>query len=274
MLERKILCVFLLLSTGLSIDLSNKAFKDYNAIKEIAGIHDIEKSKSTPPSTTTQKWYINMVDPSRKDLPKDMGDIKECPSGSQICGLTTIKLPGSDSEEITSEIFSFSSKLVPQFKEEDDGKLSVSLKGANWGDSTLDAVLNLKCTSDDDETLDATFDYSSLKVNWKNKLFCKDQKAGDGKNKKDHKDGDKKEGDKSHDGWGAFTWIFILLVLALAVYIIGQAWINTSRVGSSSDFFNELGDASVETLGKVPEFVKQVVTKVTGGADRGGYSAV
>ncbi|QPG72763.1 hypothetical protein FOA43_000064 [Brettanomyces nanus] len=262
----------LLVSTVFSIDLSNKAFKEYTAIKNIAGVHNIEKTKSTPPSTTTQKWYINMVDPEQKDLPKDIEDVKGCPSGSQICGLTTVKLPEGDDKEVTTEIFAFSSKLVPQFDDDDEhDELTVKLSGANWGDKTLEAVLNLKCSPDKKEdSLDVVFDYTTLKINWENNAFCKDASA-EKPHGKHHKDDHRHGKDRS---WGLFTWFFILLVLALAGYIIGQAWVNTSRVGNSGEFLNELGDATVETAGKVPEFLKQVVSKVTGGGDRGGYSAV
>lgn len=267
-----------LLASATAIDLSAEAFKNYPGVKKLAGVHQIKKTRSTPPSKTTQLWYINLVDPDSKDSKKEI-DIEGCPSGSQICGLTNVDIDG---KEVTTEIFSFSNQLNPKFNENVDRKheLVVALNGANWGDSTLNAALHLVC-SKKSSSIEANFDYETLKVKWTDEAFCTDSDAGgDDDGDDDDNDDDGKRGKhhkkphSGHESWGWFTWLFILVVLALAGYIIGQAWINTTRMGNSSEFFNELGDSLVETVGKAPEFLKQVATKVTGGADRGGYSAV
>ncbi len=268
---------------ALCLDLSDEGFNGFPKIKNIAGIHEIDNQKDTPPSVTIQKWYINMIDSSRNDLPKDMGKIEHCPPGSQICGLTIVKGPEIDKKEgAVTEVFTFSSQLVPQFeKNPEEHENIVKINGANWGDRSINAVLHLICPEPKmDESLNSSFDYKTLEIKWINNYFCPDDnssgKKGDGKDDQG-KDKDKKkgapDGDKHH-GWGLFTWIFIIVALTLSAYIIGQSWMNMGGSGSFNDFVAELRDSTDDTFSKIGEFAKQVVTKVTGGSDRGGYSAV
>lgn len=275
--------LLLLLQVVHCLDLSDKGFKGFPEIKKVAGIHEIENKKDTPPSITTQKWYINMVDTSRDDLPKDMGKIEHCPPGSQICGLTIVKGPEIQQKEgVVTEIFSFSNQLVPQFKKNpEEHENTVKLTGANWGDLSINAVLHLICPEPKEkETLESSFDYKNLDIMWKNNYFCPDANHGEkeGKGKDDHgKDDDrKKDKDKAErqHHWGIFTWIFIIVALTFSAYIVGQSWMNMGGSGSFNDFIAELRDSATDTFGKVGEFVKQVVTRITGGGDRGGYSAV
>ncbi|GMG40284.1 unnamed protein product [Ambrosiozyma monospora] len=135
-------------------------------------------------------------------------------------------------------------------------------------------MINLICNESagdnfDGLKLDSKFDQSLLKLPWESKHCCASAEAPD-----DDKKSNPDKGDDS-SGWGFLTWLFILLVLIFAAYIVGQAWINTSSMGNSSEFFTALVDSIVETCSKLPELIKEILAKVTGGGgNRGGYSAV
>ncbi|KAH3665765.1 hypothetical protein OGAPHI_003953 [Ogataea philodendri] len=258
--------LFLLVRLTAAIDISDSHFAEYPDIKQLAGVHQVDKTEETPPSTKKLSWYVNIYDPSSKDSKNDL-DVPECSKDSQVCGLTQITLP--DRDPLVTEVFAFSNKLNPQF-EDNSSSITVKLQGANWGALSLDTEIEFICGTEDtkDNLKLVSFDYSTAKFTFESKYACKSsqQPPKDGKEKSPKSD--------DSNSWGFFTWLFILLVIMMATYIIAQAWINTNRMGSSHEFLNELIESIIETLSKLPEFLREIGSKLFSSGNRGGYSAV
>lgn len=167
--------------------------------------------------------------------------------------------------------------------ESDDGKdgLRIHMKGGSWGDlGDLDALVDFLCVKDTkDEALEfLSWDLHTLKLQWKTTHACVqgDKPADPPKETpKEPQNGDKDKGgsDVSSAGWGWFTWMFIIVVLGLAVYIIGSAWVNYDRYGHIG-----LDSNHAEFLREIPflakDFARKVAGTFSGGSNRGGYSAV
>lgn len=168
--------------------------------------------------------------------------------------------------------------------------LRISIKGAAWGDAKdgLHGVIDFICAKDSDDADDKLLTYESwdlntLKLTWKTKHACENAasepgKGGDDDNKGgDNKDGDDKKNkdDDSNDSasWGWFTWLFILVALGSAVYIIVGAWLNYNRYGWSTDILPHS-----DIFRDIPFLVGDLIRKIAGtfssGSSRGGYSAV
>ncbi|KAG7800552.1 hypothetical protein KL929_000091 [Ogataea haglerorum] len=250
----------------MAIDISDEHFAAYPKMKELIGSHLVSKTEETPPSTKKITWYLKIIDSGSGSF-KDDTFPSECPKDSQLCGLTEISLPNRD--PVITEVFSFSNKLTPQF-DVNTSSFTVNLLGANWGAYTLDARIEFVCASEDNaEGLKlAMFDYSTVSLHYETACACK----SDERPPKDRKNKSPKNDDSN--SWGVFTWLFILLVIVMASYIIAQAWINTNRVGSSHEFLNELVESIVETVTKLPEFLREIANKLFSSGSRGGYSAV
>lgn len=261
----------MILTTGVaSLDLSNKHFEEFSNIKNLKGIRVYNEVLETPPSVTNSTWYLNFYDPSDKES-KEKLSIPDCPEDSQLCGVTTVSVPNK--EQLVSQVVSFSSALKPDFEQlPDDLKdmtgLTVKLNGANWGRSTVNAQIDLICTDNKDEKLELVqWDMKSLHLKLESQAVCSKSKGDDKKEKP-------KNPNDNTKSWGWFTWLFIFMVIILAGYIIGGAWVNVNR-GSSNEFLNELFESLVEFVSMIPHFVKEIFSKISGrSSERGGYSAV
>ncbi|KAJ5259314.1 hypothetical protein N7478_012295 [Penicillium angulare] len=101
-----------------------------------------------------------------------------------------------------------------------------------------------------------------LKLDWKTRYACYDYKGGNAGNTDPSKH------------WGFFTWMIIILFLAIAAYLIFGSWLNYNRFGARGWDLLPHGD----TLRDVPyifqDWFRRVVNTLQGGGSRGGYSAV
>lgn len=253
--------------------------------------HVVSHNVATPPSITNTTWYINPC----AALPRDASDAKMCPEGTQICGIQRIKPENSDwlltgvipvAGDLDGKQNGASITLLTP--ENDDGKhgLRIHTKGGTWGDlGALDSLMDFVCVKEEkDESLQfVSWDLHTLKLQWNTRLACAQGESPTEPPKDDPKKDDPKnpDGDKPKDGddvsasggWGWFTWLFIIIVLGSAVYIIGSAWANYSRYGHIG-----MDSSHAEFLSEIPYLVKDFVRKVagtfSGGSNRGGYSAV
>lgn len=222
-----------------------------------------------------------------------------------VCGIQHVKLQDKDKDSKDNEwlltgIIPVSGDLngkqtgatIALLKPDaDDGKsgLRVHMKGGSWGDvGDLDALVDFVCVADEkDEALEyVSWDLHTLKLNWKTKLACAQSDSEPPKDPKDGEDKDKdpknpneppKDGgndpNASSSGWGWFTWLFVVVALGSAVYIVGSAWVNYNRYGHIG-----LDTNHTEFLREIPfllkDFVRKVAGTFSGGNNRGGYSAV
>lgn len=126
------------------------------------------------------------------------------------------------------------------------------MKRRDESDSTRARSLKFKSfdLTEDDKYL--------LKLEWKTRYACDDYQRG--KNGSSH--------------WGFFTWMIIIVFLAIATYLIFGSWLNYNRYGARGWDLLPHGD----TLRDVPyifqDWVKRVLNTLQGSGSRGGYSAV
>ncbi|ODV84010.1 hypothetical protein CANARDRAFT_29463 [[Candida] arabinofermentans NRRL YB-2248] len=266
-------CTFLA-SLSIAIDLSDERLKNYPNIINLKGLHTIESNFKTPPSEKSISWYLNLYDSKDKSSKNEI-KVTGCPLNSQICGLTEVKLPSS-SKPILTELISFPSDLTFTFGEELNSSLVLKIPQITWGEKSLSAEIELICKTegDDDSNYNFQFDESIdnlLKFKLESKNACKSSSSTPDDDKLKNPPNDQYDDSK---GWGFFTWLFILFVLILASYIIGQAWINSNRIGGSHGFLEELIESILETFSKLPDFTREILGKFTGNGNRAGYSAV
>lgn len=263
----KVLSLFLILTVICAIDCSVDELKPYY-FESIQGIHNVIDIKDTPPSKTNITWYFGICETINEGVDK-------CPKNSDICGITTIIL--DKDQTVISEIIGFNSNLQKTYEPMDDDKgIKILYKGANWGDSLIDAELVFNCDKNGDDKFNLkNWDGKKLSVEINSKAGCKTKKDEKEKNPSKPSNGRDPKND-SGESWGWFTWIFIFMVLFLSIYIIGGAWFQYNR-GNSIDFqsaLKEVLENFLDILKGLPNFIKEIIEKVTGNNTRGEYSAV
>ncbi|KAI5965164.1 ATG27 [Candida pseudojiufengensis] len=276
---------FVLLSTTLAftsaIDCSVKELQPYN-LELIKGIHSITTIKNTPPSKTNITWNLGICE----TINNNQQPYKDCPSNSDICGITSIILDNNkdNKDQIVYEVFGFNSNIQKNYielgKDGEDG-ITIVINGVNWGDSIINADLTFKCDKNINnyEILSNEWDGKNLRISIASKGACitsdKDKKK-DNDNKKNNDNNNNKKKDNG-ESWGWFTWIFIFLVLFLSIYIIGGAWFQYNK-GNAIDFqsaLKEVIENFIELLKGLPNFIREIIEKFTGNSsNRGDYSAV
>lgn len=253
--------------------------------------HSVVYSQSTPPTTTNTTWFINPCNANHQEG----SDFKLCPEGTQICGVQYVKPENQDwlltgvipvSGDLNGEQNGATITALTSDDGYNDPGIRVHMQGGAWGDvGKLDALVDFVCTKEpSEEKLEfLSWDLHTLKLLWKTRRACADIDSEEPPKENPKQPDEKKpeDGDKPKDdndvsasgGWGWFTWLFILVVLGSAIYIIGSAWANYSRYGHIGVDSNH-----TEFLREIPFLVKDFVRKIagtfSGGSNRGGYSAV
>lgn len=251
-----------------SFDITKNPFNVLKLSKDVLGSHSAYYTHSTPPSTITAEWFVLLKD-GDSDKTKIGGD---CPDDSTVCGVIKYH-DDKNSDNRVLQVLSLSETGV-QYKTENDKPIIAVWNSVKYGDYTLDVNVNFLCS-----------DSTDVVVNWINGTAVIDSNIILNVNHRDFcsKNNDKKDGNdngkdnKSNDsGLGFFGSTIIIMAVIFAGYIIAQAWFNTSTMGSSGDFMNELVDVVVESFSAIPRLLAEVVGKITGGSSssRGGYSAV
>ncbi|CCC71963.1 hypothetical protein NCAS_0I02950 [Naumovozyma castellii] len=249
-------------------------------IDKYASLGQIERD--TPPSKTTEKWWVNPCEESKADI--NIPSL--CYQDDVICGLTEVLLPGKD--PLVTQVINFSKKLAYSVEEVDD-TLVLSLKSTKWGSNTLDARLEFSCDDklETDELSKTTWQNNQILLSIKGPSGClKNGKDKDsdgnkgGNNNDDHndkgdnrKEGKPREGQSSGTSW--FLWLVLYALLFTVICLVVVSYMNT-RGGSFDDFRTEFIERATELITSLPQFTKEIVNKVLGrdSARRTGYSAV
>lgn len=252
-----------------AFDIGKEYFTKMRVDDAIVGVHSSEAKQVTPPSTIVSSWYAAM----QKGKPSSGNGIGHgCPADSTLCGVVRL-----DTADEAIQLLSVREEDGKYAYDEQRG-LRAEWSGVAYGDLTLTVVLDFTCVDSAEDRLEwvnhtSAFIDGDVHLAWSNKQFCsKDGRSGgDGGG-----DGGK---DPQDSGLGLFGMFFLIGAVAFAGYLVAQAWFNTSTMGNSSDFFNELVDIVVDSISSIPRLVLEVVNKITGGgaagnASRGGYSAV
>lgn len=224
--------------------------------------------RDTPPSKTTEKWWVNICEEHTADPPEG------CNKDDMLCGLTSVIMP-DNKDAITTQIIDFN-RNIGFSVEETENALSLSLKGATWGSNVIDAVLQFQCNDNmkEDEMVSTTWADKRIQLTIKGPSGClkskDDKKKGDDDDDKKEKKPPKKPSSAS---W--FTWLFLYGLLFTLIYLMVVSYLNT-RGGSFQDFRAEFTQRSTQFFTSLPEFCREVVSKILGRStsQRGGYSAV
>ncbi|KAL2205143.1 hypothetical protein CC79DRAFT_980805 [Sarocladium strictum] len=106
-------------------------------------------------------------------------------------------------------------------------------------------------------------DADILRLTWHTKYACEDKRdTGD--------DG----GESASTSWGFFTWLFIIVFLGIAAYLIFGSWLNYNRYGARGWDLLPHGDTLRDVPYLIKDWVRRVLNTVQGTGSRGGYSAV
>ncbi|CCH42970.1 Autophagy-related protein [Wickerhamomyces ciferrii] len=244
-----------------ALDCSSDQLSSYRLKDSLTSISSHSIISDTPPSKTNTTWYLNLCNQNTEQFQED------CPKNSQICGITTVLLPGES--PIKTQVVSIPNNLNSKILSSNDSDILINLDDSNWGSNTIKTELNFHCAEQED--IKIQWDLEKLIIDYISPSSClKDNKSipeppKDGKDK----DGDKEK--KKDDSWGWFTWLFIILVIGFGGYIIFGAWVAASK--SPADFQDAMHDF-LEALKSLPGFIKEIFAKVFGNENRGGYSAV
>ncbi|CAN3375335.1 hypothetical protein DIURU_002101 [Diutina rugosa] len=249
---------------SMAFDCSIPELEKYN-LEVVRGVHAVSDLTQTPPSETNQTWYVGVC--------SSIDKVDACPDGSDVCGITKVRVKDT---ELTTNIIGIGSASTKKFNaiDGDESKgVIITYEGVQWGSKKVDAELRFVCDSTKEKgNLEVvSWDGHKVTVQIVTKGACL-TKRGD--KKKDPSD-DSGHADKG-ESWGWFTWIFIFMVLFLSIYIIGGAWFQYNK-GNSIDFqsaLREVVENFVDVVRGLPAFVSEILKKVTGNSNRGEYSAV
>ncbi|KAF2148443.1 hypothetical protein K461DRAFT_282899 [Myriangium duriaei CBS 260.36] len=100
-----------------------------------------------------------------------------------------------------------------------------------------------------------------LRLNWRTKYACEEVPADDD------------EGNESK-GWGFFGWLFIIVFLGAAAYLIFGSWLNYTRYGARGWDLVPHGDTIRDMPYLISDWGRSVKDTLQGRGYRGGYSAV
>ncbi|OUM51016.1 hypothetical protein BVG19_g97 [[Candida] boidinii] len=279
-MQLSIILISLILSVcSQCLDLSSEFFNKYSKLKSLQSGPVINgfKKIETPPTETTYNWYLALYNPEIESSYPDIKNVENC-QGAQLCGLTSVI--DRKGVSLLSEIIWIPTDVSPKYitELEETGKdnngtssyFKAIFNEVKWGNNLIGAEIKFICDSTDNSYhLDVvSWDKTNIQLEFKSALNCESIEGSEPPT------GSKPPyGDDDSSGWGFFTWLFILLVIIFASYIIGNAWINVNRV-NGNEFLNELIDVFIDTVTRIPQFIKEVVSKFSGSNDRGGYSAV
>lgn len=259
-----------------AFDITTGFFPQLKVDETIVGVHESEFQRVNPPSTIVSSWYLRM---QKGKASKGDAIGHGCPDDSTLCGVIKV---ASEADAIQMLSLTETDAL---FKYDEKTGLVAEWKGVSYGDLTLCVQLDFTCVDTSEDAIEwanhtTSFIDGDVHLVWKNREFCSKSGGnndGGDKGNKGSDGGDKGDNNAKDSGLGLFGMLFLIGAVSFAGYLVAQAWFNTSTMGSSSDFFNELVDIVVESLSSIPRLVLEVVNKITGGggnASRGGYSAV
>lgn len=233
-----------------------------------AGYVGGSEKMDTPPSTTEEKWWVNVCSENDKnDMPA------ECDRNDVLCGLTYVSVPGK--ETLMTQEIEFSQSLSGAV-EEVDGRLRLGLRGTKWGSETFDAQLEFECDDNlkTDEMISSTWDNKQIRIEIKGPSGCL-IKEDQGNEDEDKEPDQKRPQLDRKKGTSWFTWLLLYALLFTLIYLLVTAYVNT-RGGSFQDFREEFIDRSTQLITSLPAFAKEVAARIFGSnsSQRGGYSAV
>ncbi|CEP64424.1 Atg27p LALA0_S11e03796g [Lachancea lanzarotensis] len=253
----------------------NKLLEKYNVDKYSIS-H--QTTRDTPPSSTIEDWWINICQESSETPPEG------CKDNDVLCGTTKVTLNDDPDKPILTQLIDFPESVSSGVSENYNGDLVVELKDAKWGSNSIDAEITFVCASDKGSNTVTSVTWQEKKVQLvvEGDAGCL-KKKDDGKKDGDNKDDDRKDPKPDHDKKGTsigswFLWLIAYALLFALIYLLATSYMST-RGGNLREFREEFLERSSSLASSLPQFTKEVVSKVLGrssssSAQRGGYSAV
>ncbi|EDO18993.1 hypothetical protein Kpol_2002p64 [Vanderwaltozyma polyspora DSM 70294] len=262
MLKMRLLLTWVLLVLPLVNALkcaNNRVLRKYHIDK-----HSAKKSvaRDTPPSKTTEKWYVN---PCEEHPADDIYD--GCDKSDDICGIVMVDLPVFNKDPFVIKRIE-ATDMASFTATEESNALVLRYTGISWGQNMVAANIRYFCdkNSNEDEITSSIWANNDISIIIKGPSGCK-------KDSSELEDGDVEES----SGLSWFTWLFIYAIFFTVVYLVVTSYTQT-RGGSIDDFRHDFVERAKQFFTSLPAFVREVVSKVLGSApnaaERGGYSAV
>ncbi|AGO12220.1 AaceriAEL138Cp [[Ashbya] aceris (nom. inval.)] len=211
-----------------------------------------KSTESTPPSETTDYWWLNLCEEHNEAAPE------KCKEDALFCHRQQVKL--DDGKEYVTQVFDVPRSQEVNVEELRDG-FQVSFT-AKWGERDRTVKVRYSCASDktEDEVSaerPAGAQNAPFEIAVRGPSGCI-------------------QGTEKSSGIGGWiTWLIIYAVLLTLIYLLAKSYMSVGH-GSMQDFREEFVERSTNLVSSLPEFAKEVMGKVVGGgpSSRGGYSAV
>lgn len=229
----------------------------------------VKSEKNTPPSTTTQEWYINICDANREGAPSD------CNGDDIVCGLQWAKLPDQD-PILLKAIHVNASNYKDQWIRM-RGSLSLSFKDILVGNDYTTLDLRIRCdpASEEDVFIAAySFVHTSYSyIEFKGPSGCVTKEYDDGHANEPYEE-------RHHSGLWWFLGLLICLILFALIGFVVVSYLNT-KGGSFQDFREDFSNRTRTFIDTLASFIREVASKIFNrgllkgqSSDRGGYSAM
>ncbi|KAK1832772.1 autophagy-related protein 27 [Podospora conica] len=272
-------------------------------ISPLAGPHTLVTTEFAPPSHYNTTWAVDLCGPLvRKDKEK-VAEGFGCPEGSSVCGIKHHWDPAAKKSEVEVVVpiaggkkFAWEAKALG--KEGEDAGFRLTLKGGVFEGREQRAVVEMRCNKTlsglegevkgEEEYVKGKRDGGeperqvgegvalvwegykrdgegdALFLTWHTKYACREAAPGDGG--KPEVPGDA--------GWGFFTWMIILVFLAVAAYLIFGSWLNYNRYGARGWDLLPHSDTLRDIPYLLKDWIRRILNTVQSSGSRGGYSAV
>ncbi|KAI5858758.1 autophagy-related protein 27 [Tricharina praecox] len=243
--------------------------------KSLGGAHSVVSSISTPPTIQNTTWSIDPCAPLQKN--KDTDAKEQCPDGTYVCGL--VRHIDTAGKSFLAEVIPVAGDIDGHAVDEQVLLLNATEAGGkprgvrvefnggnNFAGHEQRAVVDFVCDKDvtgeaDEAITFVSYEWSEsakkqvLRLEWKTKMACVENAKGGGKGE-----------EKKSAHWGFFTWLFIIVFLGAAAYLICVVWLGWD-LRPHRDMIGEMSYL-------VKDFFGRVGSTLQGRSSRGGYSAV
>ncbi|KAK9323335.1 autophagy-related protein 27-domain-containing protein [Lipomyces orientalis] len=248
-------------------------------LTSLAGDHSVKTTRSTPPSTTTMTWGINLCAPLA--INNQMAANMQCPDGTQVCGIQTVAIDNQN--PVVAQVIPVSGDLNGATAQNEVHLLTgtnsaqnaqtavhVRLAGGMWGevkeletniDFVCDAALTEVTHDADGDTVGLqvmSWDERSLHLQWSTAAVC-DQRLI------------RVQQSTSSTAWSVIKYILIATLLILVAYFGITAYVNYRRGATGVDLLPS-SQAVLDIPYVARDFAKKVGSGFSTNSNRDGYA--
>ncbi|KAK9373046.1 autophagy-related protein 27 [Lipomyces chichibuensis] len=245
-------------------------------LTSLAGDHSVKVIRSTPPSTTTMTWNINLCAPLT--INDQMTVSMQCPAGTQVCGIQSVAIEGQD--PVITQVIPVAGDLngstgqgeIDAVTNAENGQAAVHLRltGGMWGEvNEMETDIDFVCdTALTEVTHDAdgyiiglqvlSWDEKNLHLQWNTSAVCSEQVF-------------LVQQSSSSTAWNVVKYILIAVLLILVAYFGITAYGNYRRGATGVDLLPS-SQAIVDIPYVARDFAKKVGSGFSTNSNRDGYA--